>query len=172
MADEILALNEINFGVVFTGVIIILVGIVSIISLIEKISVIIKKPVKWLKNRDDDHNLVIQTEKELKKLREKHEEDTRQSIRHDEMIREDLQRLTSLFLDKQIDDMRWEILDFTSALSSGRKYNRESFDHIFRIYNKYEKILEENKMENGLVEESIKYVREQYGILLKDGKIK
>ena len=172
MADEILALNEINFGVVFTGVIIILVGIVSIISLIEKISVIIKKPVKWLKNRDDDHNLVIQTEKELKKLREKHEEDTRQSIRHDEMIREELQRLTSLFLDKQIDDMRWEILDFTSALSSGRKYNRESFDHIFRIYNKYEKILEENKMENGLVEESIKYVREQYGILLKDGKIK
>lgn len=172
MADEILALNEINFGVVFAGVIIILVGIVSIISLIEKISVIIKKPVKWLKNRDDDHNLVIQTGKELKELREKHEEDTRQSIRHDEMIREDLQRLTSLFLDKQIDDMRWEILDFTSALSSGRKYNRESFDHIFRIYNKYEKILEENKMENGLVEESIKYVREQYGILLKDGKIK
>ena len=172
MVDEILALNEINFGVVFAGVIIILVGIVSIISLIEKISVIIKKPVKWLKNRDDDHNIVIQTEKELKELREKHEEDTRQSIRHDEMIREDLQRLTSLFLDKQIDDMRWEILDFTSALSSGRKYNRESFDHIFRIYNKYEKILEENKMENGLVEESIKYVREQYGLLLKDGKIK
>ena len=62
-------------------------------------------------------------------------------------------------------------MDFCSALSNGRKYNRESFNHIFSVYEKYEKILKENKMENGLVEESIKFIREKYSEKLKNGEI-
>ena len=65
--------------------------------------------------------------------------------------------------------MRYEILDFASSLSSGRKHNRESFDHILRIYKKYEQILEDNNMENGLVEESIAFIRERYQASLKSG---
>ena len=68
--------------------------------------------------------------------------------------------------------MRYEILDFASSLSSGRKHNRESFDHILRIYQKYERILKENGMENGLVEESVKYIQEAYHDLLKRGELK
>ena len=74
-------------------------------------------------------------------------------------------------LDKQIDDMRSEILNFASSLSSGKKYNRESFKNIFKTYDKYEKILKENGWENGLVEESIGYIRETYRDWLKNGKI-
>ena len=77
-----------------------------------------------------------------------------------------------MFLDKQIDDMRFEILDFASSLSSGRKHNRESFDHILRVYQKYEKILEDNHLENGLVEESVRYIQETYRDLLKNGGLK
>ena len=77
-----------------------------------------------------------------------------------------------MFLDKEIDDMRWEILNFCSALSSGRKYNREAFAHVFSVYEKYEKILEANEMENGIVEESIGYIKEVYREGLKEGIIK
>lgn len=167
--DEIIALTEINFGVVFTGVIIILVGIVSLVTLIEKISIIIKKPVKWLKNKDDDHELVIKTAEELQKLSEKHEEDTMQSIKHDEIIRSDLEKLTTMFLGKQIDDMRWEILDFASALSLGRQYSKEQFDHVLQIHTKYEKILAENHMENGQVTVSMKVISDIYAEKLKSG---
>ena len=167
--DEIIALTEINFKMVFTGIIVILVGVVSIVSLIEKISIIIKKPVKWLKNRDDDHELVIKTAEELKKLSKKHEEDTKQSIRHDEMIREDLERLTHIVIDTKIDDMRWEILDFTSALTSGRRYNKESFDHVISQHEKYEKILEENGLENGQVTASMEVVMDVYKEKIKNG---
>jgi predicted DNA-binding protein (UPF0278 family) len=45
------------------------------------------------------------------------------------------------------------------------------FDHIIHIYNKYEKILEENNMENGLIEESIKFVREKYRKYLENGNV-
>lgn len=73
-------------------------------------------------------------------------------------------------LDKDIDDMRWELLDFCSALTGGRKYNREAFDHIFRIYEKYEMILKDNKMTNGFVDESMNYVKEVYHKNLENGK--
>ena len=74
-----------------------------------------------------------------------------------------------MFVDKEIDDLRFKILDFASSISSGMKYNRESYDHILKIYGKYEKILEEHNMENGLVEESVKYIQSSYQELLKTG---
>ena len=77
--------------------------------------------------------------------------------------------LTDMFVDKEIDDLRFKILDFASSISSGMKYNRESYDHILKIYGKYEHILEEHNMENGLVEESVKYIQSSYQELLKHG---
>ena len=77
--------------------------------------------------------------------------------------------LTDMFVDKEIDDLRFKILDFASSISSGMKYNRESYDHILKIYGKYEHILEEHDMENGLVEESVKYIQSSYQELLKHG---
>ena len=74
-----------------------------------------------------------------------------------------------MVLEKEIGDLRWTILDFSSALSNGRKYNGEAFKHIFSVYEKYEKILDENGMENGLVEESMKYIRDMYQKLLRNG---
>jgi hypothetical protein len=61
-------------------------------------------------------------------------------------------------------------LDFTSAISNGRKYNREAYDHILRTYKKYEQILTDNHMENGLVEESVKFIQEVYHEKLKNGE--
>ena len=90
------------------------------------------------------------------------------NLKIDEKIEKNLEVLPSMVLDKAIDDYRYEILDFCSALSNGRKYNRESFNHIFSVYEKYEKILKENNMENGLVEESIKFIREKYNGKLKN----
>ena len=71
---------------------------------------------------------------------------------------------------KEIDGVRWELLDFCSALTSGRKYNREAFAHIFKTYEKYEKILEDNGMTNGFVEESMNAVKEIYHDKLKNGE--
>lgn len=80
-----------------------------------------------------------------------------------------INNLTDMFVSKEIDDLRFKILDFASSISSGMKYNRESYDHILKIYGKYEKILEEHDMENGLVEESVKYIQSSYHELLKTG---
>ena len=168
---DLTSLFKLDFPTVIIGVFIILSACIAVYEIIGKFSKIIGKPVKWVRDKEKEHELLIQTSKELKDLEEHHKKDVSESIKHDEKIEKNLEVLTSMVLDKAIDDYRYEILDFCSALSNGRKYNRESFNHIFSVYEKYEKILKENKMENGLVEESIKFIREKYSEKLKNGEI-
>lgn len=170
--ESITELFNINFSYVFISVFVILIGIKSITSLFEWVVEKLGLETKWMRKRREEHKLLIQTSQNLTALQEKHKEDVERSDRRDEEISADIKRLTQMFVDKEIDDMRWEIINFATDLSGGKVYNRESFDHILRMYQKYEKILEERHMENGLVTESIGYINEMYRENLKHGVVK
>ena len=86
-----------------------------------------------------------------------------------ETIRRDIDNLTKMFVEKQIDDMRFEILDFASAISLGRNYSKEQFDHVIVIDKKYQKILEDNGLENGQVTASMEVIMDVYKEKLKNG---
>lgn len=121
---------------------------------------------KFTNNRISDRQVSIEREKRLD------DRITESNERRDETIddiNKSLRKLTTMFIDKDIDDMRWEILNFCSALTSGRKYNKESFDHVIQIHEKYEKILEENNMENGRVAASMEVIMDVYKDKLKTG---
>lgn len=77
-----------------------------------------------------------------------------------------ISELKQLFISKEIDDMRFELLDFANAVMNKRRYNKEQYDHVLEIYDKYERVLEENGMENGRVTSSMEFVIEQYKILM------
>ena len=77
--------------------------------------------------------------------------------------------LTSLFVDKEIDDYRWEIINFATKVSEGRPCNKDSFKHCLRTYEKYEKLLEKYGLENGEVEISMEVVNEAYKQKLLEG---
>ena len=62
-------------------------------------------------------------------------------------------------------------MDFCSSLSNDQKQNSEAFNDIFRTYAEYEKILKDNKLENGQAEESIKFIREKYQAKLRNGEL-
>lgn len=85
-------------------------------------------------------------------------------------ISNSIDQINKNFLNKEINDLRWELLDFCSALTNGRKYNREAFEHIFRTYENYENILAQNNMTNGYVEESMQVVKEIYHNKLVNGE--
>ena len=119
---------------------------------------------KFTNNRIHDRQQSLEIQKELK--------DSIKVLTDGQHDRDKkINDLTDMFVEKEIDDLRFKILDFASSISSGMKYNRESYDHILKIYGKYEKILEEHDMENGLVEESVKYIQSSYQELLKTGII-
>ena len=168
--EDILRLFSTDISSVIVGIFVLLSAFIAIHEIIIKTCEIFNVPIKWVKNKNADHNLLIQTTNELKSLEQQCEKDVRESNEHDKIIEDKLDKLSNVILDKQIDDYRYEILDFSSTLSNGRRYNRESFNHIFNIYNKYEKILEENDMENGLVEESIEFIRDKLKEKLNNGE--
>lgn len=45
---------------------------------------------------------------------------------------------------------------------NGRVYNKEIYDHIFDTHTEYERVLEENGLENGKVNSSMQFVRNKY----------
>ena len=160
--DELFELAKIDFSSLFISIFIVLIGMKTIVSLFEWIIDQLGLETKWMRKKREDHELLIRTSENLIELQEQHKKDVEYSDKQDEKLRDDIKKITDIIIDKQISDYRWEILSMSSNLSNGKKYNRETFDHIFTIYQKYEKILEENNMTNGLIDESIKYIKEVY----------
>lgn len=167
--ESIIELTKIDYMSLFISIFIILLGIKAIVTLFEWVIEKLGLETKQMRNKREEHELLIKTSQNLSELQEKHIKDVEQSIIHDKRINDKLENLTKMFLNKQIDDMRYEILDFASALSIGRKYSKEQFDHVLNIYNKYEKILEENHLCNGQVTASMEVINEIYKEKLKNG---
>lgn len=145
---------------------------VSILQVIEKISIYIGKPVKWIKKNDEDHKAIEKITETLAALKKQQDTDREQSIKHDHEIKDDLEKFSTMFLDKSIEDMRWRILDFSSAISNGRRFNRESYDFIIKTYDQYEKILRDQGKTNGVIDETIAYIKDEFREHLRNGDFK
>ena len=167
--DTIQELLKIDFSYLLISVFVILLSIKLMLSLLTYFMEQFGIETKWMRSRREEHELLLRTSANLAALQKKHTEDSELSDRQNEEIRKDVRKLTDMFLEETIDGLRWKILDSCSALSNGRQYNREMFDHIIHMYDKYEKIMEENNMENGLIEESIQFVRDKYRKYLENG---
>lgn len=167
--DTILELFKLDFSALIIDIFYLLSAIIAITAIVGKFSELIDKPVRWLKKKQEDHDLLIQTTKNLDALQQKHEEDVHQSIRHDDMIREDLKKLTDMFIDREINDLRWEIIKFSTTIAEGKPCDKGSYKHCIRTYEKYEKLLADNDMKNGEVELSMELIQESYKEKLKNG---
>lgn len=167
--SEIIELTNVDFSSIFISVFIILIGTKTIVSLFEWIITKLGLETKWMREKREEHELLINTSNSLISLQEKHDEDMKRSDKHDEEMRNDIKMLTQMFIDKEIDDMRWEINNFATKVSEGSPCNKDSFKHCLSVYNKYEKILEENGLENGEVEISMELINEAYKQKLREG---
>lgn len=132
--SEITELTKIDFTYVFIAVILILVDIKFIISLFEWIVGKLGLETKFMRQKREEHELLIQTSQNLTTLQEKHKEDVERSDRRDEEISSDIKKLTKMFVDKEIDDMRWEINNFATNVSEGKPCNKDSFKHCIHVY--------------------------------------
>ena len=117
---------------------------------------------KFTINRQNDRAQSLKIQKELSNSIQTIAQ--RQDSR-DEKIKD----LTDMFVDKEIDDYRWEIINFAAKVSEGRPCNKDSFKHCLRTYQKYEALLEKYGLENGEVEISMEVVNEAYKKKLIEG---
>lgn len=167
--EEIRALASVDVYTLLAAVFITLAGIRSAVSLFEWVIGRLGLETKWMRRKREEREWILQTAQNLSALQKKHIYDMERSDRRDEEIASDIKRLTHMFVDKEIDDMRWEINNFATKVSEGKPCNKDSFKHCIHIYEKYEKILEENGLENGEVEISMELINDVYKQKLKNG---
>ena len=86
-------------------------------------------------------------------------------------ISKGIDEIKDRLLNKEIEDMRKTILDFCAALSSGQKFNKESFDYIIKTDENYDRLLTRYGMENNVINESMKFIREKYQEKLRNGEL-
>ena len=157
--EDLQNLFNLNFASIIMGLFIIILGIDKIVSLLKRVKSILRIKLGYEEDKESIEDRIS--------ILERHDNWQYKEI---SKISQCVTDIDKRMLDKDIDYMRWELLNFCSALTGGRKYNREAFDHIFRIYEKYEMILKDNKMTNGFVDESMNYVKEVYHKNLENGK--
>lgn len=168
--NEIIELTKVNFSSVFIAVFVILIGLKVIVSLFEWIVEKFGLETKWMRQKREEHELLIQTSQNLTALQEKHKEDVERSDRRDDEISADLKKLTDLFISKEINDYRWEIINLADKISANKFVSKECLRHAISTYEKYEKIINENGLSNGEVEISIEVIKECYQNRLKEGQ--
>lgn len=166
--DVIKELVNINFSYVLLSVLIILMGIKAMVSIFEWVINKIGLETKWMRKSREEHELLIQTSQNLAALQQKHVEDMKKSDAHDTEMRNDIKKLTEMFVEKQINDYRWEIINLADKIASGSTVSKECYRHAISTYEKYEKIINEHGLVNGEVEISIEIIKEAYQQKLKN----
>lgn len=117
---------------------------------------------RFTNNRISDRQQSLEIQKELK--------DSIKNLVNGQKDRDEkINNLTDMFVDKEIDDYRWEIINFATNVSEGKPCNKDSFKHCLRTYEKYEALLERYGLENGEVEISMQVVNEAYKKKLLEG---
>ena len=138
--DAITELFKQDFPSIILGIFIIMSGIIALYEIVCRFFSICGKPIGAMKQRKADHELLLKTVEDLTELHNKHEEDTKQSIKHDEMMRKDLLKLTNTVngIAKNLECMQ-------------KKENetklKELKDSLIRYYNKYKNVGEWSKLE-------------------------
>ena len=158
--DAITELTKIDFIVVFISIFAIAFGIKEIIEIIGYF----KKKFRIKTGIEEDR----ETLEDRIGILEKHDKWQYNEI---SKISKGIDEIKDRLLNKEIEDMRKTILDFCAALSSGQKFNGESFDYIFKTDENYDKLLTRYGMENNVINESMKFIREKYQEKLRNGEL-
>lgn len=157
---------------------------------LTKLTELSKKSEKQSQLFELDHKLLLKTSEELKELK-KHGQsevkefkdnrihDREQSFEIQKQLTEaianvnkNLENMRKESIEREIAQIRWDILKFATDISNGKKASREAYDFIEKSHRRYEELLEATGQKNGLVEESITYIKETYHQKLKDGEFK
>ena len=124
--------------------------------------------LKWLGNRFNDRidrkvgALGRTLDDKIEALNRKIDEqvgilDTKVDVLH-----KDLTDHVSESENKNLQDMRRDILDFCNACINRRKHTREQFEFVIHQCDYYEKYIKERDIKNGVIEAAIKEIRRLY----------
>lgn len=115
--EAIQELTQINYTALFISIFTALAGIKVACSLFEWVVSKLGLETKWMRQKREEHELLLRTSKNLSALQDKHQEDVKQSIAHDKRIQENL----STFITEikvSMEETKKEQKELTDAIKS------------------------------------------------------
>jgi hypothetical protein len=77
-------------------------------------------------------------------------------------VRRDLAELKRDFEETKANDMRWNILNFANSCRRHEEHGTDEWRHVISQISEYEDYTKRKKIQNGVIEEDTKYLRELY----------
>lgn len=79
-----------------------------------------------------------------------------------------IRRLNDELVEHEIDQLRWNILEFSNSCMQGKNHTKEEFDHVISDHQKYEQILKREGKTNGQVDIAFNAILDIYAKCIRD----
>lgn len=159
MNEQILELLKQDFTALIAGAFFIISGIIAIADIIGKFSVLIGKPVKWIQNKEKDHELLLRTVAEVNQYSENRKNDRQQSFQIQKDLTDTQKELAKSIseLSKKIDKMQQSTDERfeKSEQKNNKRIRAELKDKISQSYRYYHSLGKINDMELEALEDLI-----------------
>lgn len=174
LLNQLLGANEPGAIVVY---ILIGMAVAFIVSHWDKVTAILDSFYNYRKNKEELLETIEDSKKRLDQFEQNRIHDREQSFEIQKILQESISKIADAIdamqkeaLDEKIERMRWQILDFSNAVANGKQCHIEQYENVIKTYDKYEKILQDHDMANGVVEQSMEFIREKYQEILHGEK--
>lgn len=144
---------------IILGIFTIMSAVIAAFSIIGKFSEIVGKPVKWIRKKNHDHELLMQTIESLSSLQHKHEKDVDESNNHDEILQNNISDLN-----KKVDSLSVSIFEMRKIQDEDKLAEyKDKIGDSYRYYTE-RKYSEENPIPywNHMEKESLEGLISQY----------
>jgi len=113
------------------GIFIIMSAVIAMFSIIGKFSEIIGKPMLWIRKKNQDHELLMQTIQNLTTLQHKHEHDVNESNSHDKILQDNISNIN-----KKVDSLSTSIFEMRKIQDEDKLAEyKDKIGDSYRYYN-------------------------------------
>ena len=145
--SELQQLAQIDYLYLIISIVVILTVVRSVYMLLEWFVKKLGIETKTMRNKRHDHELLIATSNNLEQLKEYHTESVKQSIRHDNMIKDELAEVSNEIkqcvqcvsdLQKSVSNIQEKQTDISQSIELQKKANMEEMcDYINQKIRRY-----------------------------------
>lgn len=138
--EAIQGLTEINYVQLFMSILAVLAGLKGVCVIIEWFITELGIETKWMRKKREEHELLVKTANRLCELEQKEKNDVEQSIRHDNLIKDDVAKVVKTL------DIIIEKLD-TMEKKNDESERAKLKDRIAQAYRKHHETGKWTKMD-------------------------
>lgn len=161
--DMLEQLKQADLANAFFVLLLVIISVTFVVKAIKDFVGLFKAPKQWINQNDEDHQILMQVKGKLQDHLKYSENLKMEAAKNNAKINQKLDDLKNIVINDKVDNIRNTILDFSSALTERRRfYSHEQFEHVLDLISQYQKLVQDYKIINNKMQNSIQIINHQY----------